>query len=69
MSSLMLMDNFYDPGRSELSEHVICPECGKLVPTTRMNLCFIARYDCPHCGSVLLIEGDRVTIEKNNQDE
>jgi len=63
------MDNCYDSKRSELSEQVICPECEKMVPTARMNLCFVARYDCEHCGAVLLIEGDAVTVEKEKDDQ
>jgi hypothetical protein len=50
------------------SERVVCPKCRKPVPT-EMNLCFIARRDCPHCGAVLLIEGDTVTEEESNLDK
>lgn len=46
------------------SEHVVCPNCGKPIFIKKMNLCYIARYDCPHCGSEVLIEGDKVTAEK-----
>ena len=45
-------------------EYVTCPNCGERVPVRKMNLCFIARYDCPQCGSELLIEGDQVRAEK-----
>lgn len=51
----------------ESEEHVICPSCGKRVPIRKMNVCYIARYDCPHCGSEILIEGDQVTAEKPSQ--
>jgi len=47
----------------ESAEHIICPICGKPVPIARMNVCYIARYDCPHCGNELLIEGDHITVE------
>jgi RNA polymerase-binding transcription factor DksA len=50
----------------ESSEHVICPECGKPIPIARMNVCYIARYDCPHCGALMVIEGNRITIEKDD---
>jgi hypothetical protein len=57
------MGNHPDHEPPEFSEHVICPGCGKPVPIAKMNLCFIARYGCPHCGAALLIEGDTVTVE------
>lgn len=59
----MLMDDHHDREQPEFSDRVICPECGKPVPIAKMNLCFIARYDCPHCGAALLIEGDTVKVE------
>jgi RNA polymerase-binding transcription factor DksA len=47
-------------------EYVICPDCGKPIPIAKMNVCYIGRYDCPHCGVSVLIEGDRITAEKDD---
>ncbi len=47
----------------ESSDRLTCPSCGEPFPIARMNLCFIARYECPHCGASILIEGDKVTAE------
>jgi len=49
---------------SESDEYVVCPNCGKRIAIAKMNVCYIARYDCPHCGSEVLIEGDSITVEK-----
>ena len=48
---------------SEPSQDVACPNCGKPVPIGKMNVCYIGRYDCPHCGVTVLIEGDKITAE------
>jgi hypothetical protein len=58
-----MTDGVPDDKRLEWSEPIVCPKCGKPVPT-EMNLCFIARRGCPHCGAALLIEGDTVTAEE-----
>jgi len=52
----------------ESSERVKCPSCGKPFTLPRMNVCYIARQDCPHCGASILIEGDKVTAETQSRD-
>jgi endogenous inhibitor of DNA gyrase (YacG/DUF329 family) len=52
--------------RPEFTEQVACPNCGKPVPIGKMNVCYLGRYDCPHCGAVVLIEGDKITVEKDD---
>jgi DNA-directed RNA polymerase subunit RPC12/RpoP len=53
-----MTDHFLESGES-----ISCPKCGKPVLTPKMNVCYIARLDCPHCGALILIEGDKVTVE------
>jgi hypothetical protein len=52
----------------ESLERVKCPGCGKPFTLPRMNVCYIARQDCPHCGASILIEGDKVTAEAQSRD-
>jgi len=47
----------------EAAENITCPKCGKPVFMPKMNVCYIARVDCPNCGASILIEGDKVTAE------
>jgi hypothetical protein len=54
-----MADNFL-----ESAESISCPKCGKPVPMPKMNVCYIVRLDCPNCGALILIEGDKVTEEK-----
>jgi endogenous inhibitor of DNA gyrase (YacG/DUF329 family) len=47
----------------ESAENIACPKCGKPVLLPKMNVCYIARLDCPTCGASISIEGDKVTTE------
>ena len=53
-----MADNFL-----ESAENITCPKCRKPVLMPKMNVCYIARLDCPNCGALILIEGDKVTAE------
>jgi hypothetical protein len=64
----MFMPNDPEDKRSTWSERIICPNCGKPVHPEKMNVCYIARCECLHCGAALLIEGDTVTVEENTRD-
>ena len=59
----LMADNF-----QESAESLACPKCGTPVLMPKMNVCYIARLDCPNCGASILIEGDKVTVEKPTND-
>jgi hypothetical protein len=43
----------------EFSDALMCPVCGRRVPTVQMDVRIIAQYTCPKRGSDVVIETEK----------